>query len=162
MHILVHTDPEDRQKVVESYTFTIKYHLNQENRQTIAGLEVESPTGPPLTVEATNAALQEILRDLMRICQHLPDLPGMYSREAGDVGNADLRILAVKRYISMTLDYMVSNEENAQPQGFEPSTSNQLRFAASDGWERTTAELRQLRSAFHRYHPVSPQMNDLR
>jgi hypothetical protein len=78
LQIYVHTDPEDRDKVVETYTFTIKYHMNNESGQSIAGLEVESPGGPPLTVEATNAALQEMLRDIMRICTHLPDLPGTY------------------------------------------------------------------------------------
>lgn len=78
LQIFVHTDPEDREKVVETYTFTIKYHYRQESGQTIAGLEVESPGGAPLTVEATNAALQDMLRDIMRICTNLPDLPGTY------------------------------------------------------------------------------------
>lgn len=77
MQIYVHTDPEDREKVVETYTFTIKYHTSEARGQTIAGLEVESPGGPPLTVEATNLALQDMLRDIMSVCERLPDLPGM-------------------------------------------------------------------------------------
>lgn len=151
LHIYVHTDPEDREKVVETYTFTVKYHMSQGNGQTIAGLEVGSPTGPPLTVEATNAALQDILRDIMRICTYLPDLPSSCFLRCYHVIVADSSFLAAKRYISMTLDYMAVGDEAAQPKGFEPSTSTQLRFATADGWERTSAAMKELRSAFHRY-----------
>lgn len=55
----------------------------------------------------------------------------------------------------MTLHYMQDGDEGYPPKGFEPSTSNQLRFATADGWERTTAAAKELRSAFHRYYLVS-------
>lgn len=42
----------------------------------IAGLEMDSPGNDALTVEATNQALQSLLRYVNRICKELPDLPG--------------------------------------------------------------------------------------
>lgn len=51
----------------------------------------------------------------------------------------------------MALFYVPDKEEEYRPQGFTPSKTNRLNFLCADGWERTTAELPELTSAFHRY-----------
>ena len=73
----VHTDPQDRQKVVETYTFTIKYTQNAGKAKVPVGVEMDSLGDPRVSVEATNIALQTLLREVMRLCATLPDLPGM-------------------------------------------------------------------------------------
>lgn len=65
---------------------------------------------------------------------------------------ANLNTLAAKRYISMTLHYLEDGDKGFQAKGFEPSTSSQLRFPTADGWERTSSEVDELPSAFHRYY----------
>ena len=74
----MHVDPKDREKVIEQYTFTIKYlpGTNNEDGQTAAGIELDSTEGSRVSVGASNEALQGMLRQIIDLCQPLPILPG--------------------------------------------------------------------------------------
>lgn len=78
LQVYVHTDPDDREKVVETYTFTIKYHPDGRGGRLYAGIEIDSPGKASATVEATNRSLQVLLRQIFEICNELPELPGKY------------------------------------------------------------------------------------
>jgi hypothetical protein len=86
LQICVHLNAKDREQVVETYTFTIKYHTDQESGQTIFGLEVDSPGGRPVTLEATSEAMQRMVRGITNLTERLPSLPGVLNL----VRNADL------------------------------------------------------------------------
>lgn len=79
----MHADPEHRERVVETYNFTIKYHVDGKGGKTLAGLELDSPGEVGLTVEATNLSLHSLLRHIMDLCDGLPELPGILN--AGDL-----------------------------------------------------------------------------
>lgn len=74
IQIYVHAEPKDRQKVIETYTFTIKYTKDDDDVKRLAGLEMDTP-GAMVSVQATNSALQDLLRQIMNACKDLPDLP---------------------------------------------------------------------------------------
>ena len=76
LQVYVHADRDDRQKVIETYTFTIKYHSSAKQENIPAGLQMDSLGKQSLSVGATNLALQQLLRDIMDLCATLPDLPG--------------------------------------------------------------------------------------
>lgn len=76
LQVYVHTDPDDRDKVVETYTFTIKYHSDGQGGRLYAGLEIDSPGERGITVEATSKALHDLLRQIIKTCDELPELPG--------------------------------------------------------------------------------------
>ena len=76
LQVYVHADRSDRQKVVETYTFTIKYLADEKHGRSLAGLEFQSPASSAVTTVDTNSALQQLLRDVMQLCEGLPDLPG--------------------------------------------------------------------------------------
>lgn len=78
LQVYVHTDPNDREKVVETYTFTIKYHSDGQGGRMYAGLEIESPGEHGVTVEATSRALHDLLRQIIKTCGELPELPGKH------------------------------------------------------------------------------------
>lgn len=77
LQIYVHADPKDRQKVLETYTFTVKYSSHEDHSKTPTGIELNAPGNPLVSVQATNAALQSFFRETMDLCGTLPDLPGM-------------------------------------------------------------------------------------
>lgn len=81
MQVYVHADPKCREKVIETYTFNIKYLSQAEDgSRVLAGLEMDSPGNSLVSVGATNAALQFLFRQLISVCETLPDLPGTLDR----------------------------------------------------------------------------------
>lgn len=80
LQIYVHADPSDRQKVIETYTFTIKYSESADKGKVLAGLEMDGPGSPQVSVQATNSAFQSLLRQIMDVCASLPELPGAYGK----------------------------------------------------------------------------------
>lgn len=72
----MHAQSDSREKVVEAYTFTIKYDLTGEAGKRLVGVEMNSQEIVPRTVEATISGLQVLLREVMESCKTLPDLPG--------------------------------------------------------------------------------------
>lgn len=75
LQVYVHADANDREKVVETYTFTIKYVPHADSGRTLAGFEMDSPSSAVISVDNTNGALQLLLRQIAELCQGLPDLP---------------------------------------------------------------------------------------
>ncbi|SMQ49166.1 unnamed protein product [Zymoseptoria tritici ST99CH_1A5] len=131
VQVCVHLNSDDREQVVETYTFTIKYHTDESSGETLAGLEVDGPKGDPLTLEATSEAMQKMIRGITKLTEKLPSLPD-------------------KRYVSMSLFYADDDSKKYQPTGFEPSTTNELRFATANGWAKNTKGLEnELHSAYH-------------
>lgn len=84
MQVCVHLNSDDREQVVETYTFTIKYHTDESSGETLAGLEVDGPKGDPLTLEATSEAMQKMIRGITKLTEKLPSLPGAFER-ASDI-----------------------------------------------------------------------------
>ncbi|EGP88974.1 uncharacterized protein MYCGRDRAFT_91969 [Zymoseptoria tritici IPO323] len=76
VQVCVHLNSDDREQVVETYTFTIKYHTDESSGETLAGLEVDGPKGDPLTLEATSEAMQKMIRGITKLTEKLPGLPG--------------------------------------------------------------------------------------
>lgn len=131
LQIYVHADRKDRQKVIETYTFTIKYEKGADKAKKLAGLQVDGP-GAVVSVEATNSALQSLMRQIMATCNELPDLPP-------------------DRFLSMEIFYMPQLNEDYQPRGFIPNTDPTLLLAHADGWQRQTDDFDELMSGFHRF-----------
>ncbi|KAK4545923.1 hypothetical protein LTR36_002487 [Oleoguttula mirabilis] len=131
LQIYVHADPTDRQRVIETYTFTIKYSEDAGKGKVLAGLEMDGPGSPQISVQATNSTLQTLLRQIVDICAGLPDLPE-------------------KRFISMEVFYVPDLKKQYRPQGWVASTSDKLLFAQAEGWETYTETLKELSSHFHR------------
>jgi len=127
--VYVHADSNDRERVLETYTFTIKYTKDAGSGKALAGLEMDSP-GAMVSVQATNSALQTLLRRIMDTCEALPELPQ-------------------KRFISMELFYLPEAGKGYEPQGFVPGTSDKMAFARAEGWEHHTENLKELISFFH-------------
>ena len=74
LQVYVHTDPLNRSKVIEMYTFTIKYK-DAGNHRVPSGLEFGAPGDPLVSVEATNLAFRTLLHQLSDVCDRLPVLP---------------------------------------------------------------------------------------
>lgn len=78
VQVYVHAQPDDRDKVVETYTFTIKYDSDGGRGKKLVGVQMDSQDGAERTVEATHSGLQLLLRETITCCDNLPDLPGNY------------------------------------------------------------------------------------
>ena len=76
LQIYVHADPTHRDKVIETYTFTVKYLPDAGNGRRATGLELDGPGSSVVSVGATNKALQNLFRHTIELCKELPDLPG--------------------------------------------------------------------------------------
>ncbi|KAK5677100.1 hypothetical protein LTS10_010289 [Elasticomyces elasticus] len=130
LQVYVHADEEDRTKVIEMYTFTIKYGKNGENGMTPNGLELDSPGNELVTVEATNQSLQTLLHQLCAMCERLPALPE-------------------QRFISMELFYIPDREQHQKSKDFVPGTDASFYFPEAEGWERESESLGELGAQFH-------------
>ncbi|KAK5119758.1 hypothetical protein LTR85_007334 [Meristemomyces frigidus] len=130
LQVYVHADPTDRRKVIETYTFTIKYSEDAGKGKVLAGLEMDGPGSPQVSVQATNSTFQTLLRQIMDVCAGLPDLPE-------------------KRFISMELFYVPDLKKEYRPQGWMAGTNDKLLFAHAEGWEKHTETLKELSSLFH-------------
>ncbi|KAK4554686.1 hypothetical protein LTR86_008188 [Recurvomyces mirabilis] len=128
LQVYVHGDPEDRSKVLETYTFTFKYSVTDADRVNVTGVELDTP-GSLISLQATNTAFQSMVRRLMAMCPTLPELPA-------------------QRYVSMELFYAPSISQY-KPRDFVPSTIDTLALPAADGWDRETMALAPLDARFH-------------
>ena len=130
LQVYVHAEPEDRDKVLETYTFTIKYQQDVGQKRTPSGLEMDKPGSDLVSVQVTNMALQGLLQQIMKLCGELPDLPE-------------------KRFLSMALFYNNDVLKANVPSGFMPGATDNLLFAQSEGWEKRTDTLNKLTAGFH-------------
>lgn len=78
LQILVHPDCRDRDKVIETYTFTVTYHNNPKRERRVSSLQLESSGETVATVGTAAADLQTLLRSIMALCEKLPHLPSRY------------------------------------------------------------------------------------
>ncbi|EME44840.1 hypothetical protein DOTSEDRAFT_87353 [Dothistroma septosporum NZE10] len=81
----IHAQPDSRDKVLETYTFTVKYDSGGAFEKKIAGVQMNGQKSVARTVEATNIGLQSLLRELIACSNALPALP------AGHLLNCHLR-----------------------------------------------------------------------
>ncbi|KAI7566359.1 hypothetical protein KC343_g4042 [Hortaea werneckii] len=130
LQLYVHADEESRQKVVETYTFTIQYSKNAGDGQPVASVEFESP-GSEINERTTNLSLQFLLRQIDATCSRLPNLPE-------------------KRFLSMELFYLPGMSKDYKPDGFRVSENDTVVYATAKGWQRHVEKLHDLRSSFHR------------
>lgn len=79
LQVYVHVDPAHREKIVETYTFRVKYFPATGDNRKPSGLELDSSKSALVSVEATNKALGDLLRQVAQLCDSLPDLPGKSS-----------------------------------------------------------------------------------
>ncbi|KAK1822511.1 hypothetical protein LTR12_003074 [Friedmanniomyces endolithicus] len=129
LQVYVHTDPLNRSKVIEMYTFTIRYK-DAGNGRVPSGLVFDAPGDPLVSVEATNLAFQSLLRQLNGLCDRLPVLPQ-------------------PRFISMELFYVLGCEEQHRAVEFVPGTGAILSFPEAEGWEKESETLPELSAQFH-------------
>ncbi|KAK0338258.1 hypothetical protein LTR59_002932 [Friedmanniomyces endolithicus] len=129
LQVYVHTDPLNRSKVIEMYTFTIKYK-DAGNHRVPSGLEFGAPGDPLVSVEATNLAFRTLLHQLSDVCDRLPVLPQ-------------------ERSISMELFYVPGCEEQHRVVDFVPGTDATLSFPEAEGWEKLSETLPELSALFH-------------
>ena len=85
LQVYVHADPTRRSEAIETYTFTVAYNQDIKSGTTVAGLELDAPGSPLVSVKATYSAFQSLLLQLMKVCDKLPDLPGTYSPTSSSV-----------------------------------------------------------------------------
>ncbi|KAK4902435.1 hypothetical protein LTR49_027045 [Elasticomyces elasticus] len=147
LQIYVHADEKDRTKVIEMYTFTIKYGKNGENGMTPNGLELDSPGNELVTVEATNQALQTLLHQLCAMCERLPALPGKPRHKSRKRTYIDTS--PEQRFISMELFYIPNREQQQKSKDFVPGTDASFYFPEAEGWERESESLGELGAQFH-------------
>lgn len=76
VQLFIHPDKENRNSVLETYTFTFHYANRGNGRRTPSGLAVDSSGNVASTIKATNTALQQLLRTVSSLCEDLPELPG--------------------------------------------------------------------------------------
>ncbi|KAI7482037.1 hypothetical protein KC351_g6009 [Hortaea werneckii] len=130
LQLYVHADEKSRQKVVETYTFTIQYSKNACDGQPVASVEFESP-GSEINERTTNLSLQFLLRQIDAACSRLPNLPE-------------------KRFVSMELFCLPGMSNDHKPDGFRISENDTVVYATAKGWQRHVEKLHDLRSSFHR------------
>ena len=62
----------------------------------------------------------------------------------------DMLLHTETRFISMELFYVPDIRKEYKPKGWMPGTTDKLRFARAEGWEKRTETLQQLSSTYHR------------
>lgn len=74
LHVHVHPSQAERERVLEAYTFTIKYD-KVDGEPSPVGLTIDQLDKSMPTVETSNNVMQNSLRQIMIWCDKLPDLP---------------------------------------------------------------------------------------
>ena len=126
VQILIHPDKKRRNEVLETYTFIVRYIVAEDGRRTPSAVVTEAPGDQGATTSSAHAALQELLRNVDRLCDDLPQLPS-------------------GRYLSMALVYEkkeFSDEvKDKRIQGFLPCKEETLSMGEARGWQAYTRSL---------------------
>jgi meiosis-specific protein HOP1 len=126
VQILIHPDRKRRDEVLETYTFIVRYVVAEDGRRTPSAVVTEAPENQGATTSSAHAALQELLRNVDRLCDDLPQLPS-------------------GRYLSMALVYdkkEISDEvKDKRVQGFSPCKEDTLSMGEARGWRAYTRTL---------------------
>jgi len=77
MQLNIFENADKPQDVVEAYTFTFSYsQCGAVNGATLASVELKGPRGETMTVRNARHALNMFVRQLITLCQTMPQLPG--------------------------------------------------------------------------------------
>lgn len=76
LQLYVHADPSDREKIIESYTFTFEYDTRTGDQSSLTGLALQHADGSRLQAGASNTALRDLFSGIIHMCEQLPLLPG--------------------------------------------------------------------------------------
>ncbi|CAK4034050.1 Hypothetical predicted protein [Lecanosticta acicola] len=140
LQILVHSDPSDRAKVLETYTFTIKYDAESEGDRVAAGIEMGGSGDEPVTVEETNLKFRILQKAVMQMCEKLPDLPE-------------------EKHLGLNMIHF--DEQHDVAPGWKTAETDKLLFPSVQGWEKRPVQFEQLKSGSHsaslRISLVQPQ-----
>ena len=73
----MHADRKHRENVIETYTFNINYstHGNGATLE-LAGVEVDGHGDHGAPIRATDASVHYVFRQILQLCNGLPELPG--------------------------------------------------------------------------------------
>jgi meiosis-specific protein HOP1 len=130
VQIFVHADPQRRDEILESYTFTIQYDAQGPDRTGPIGLQVSNTTEAVAMVQSSNKALQFLLRQVNKLCDGLSQLPK-------------------DRLLSMELVYDEGAiDQSRRVPGFKPVSNGDICFPTVDGWEQARMS-QALGSGFH-------------
>lgn len=77
LQIRISPDPEDLAKALETYTFTVKYEVDEEGGKSPTGIDFGGPSNTQVTVEDTTSTFQALTLAIRDLCNALPALPGM-------------------------------------------------------------------------------------
>ncbi|KAF2164649.1 hypothetical protein M409DRAFT_25043 [Zasmidium cellare ATCC 36951] len=127
LQVNVHGDQDDRDKVVETYNFTIRYEKDGSGVRSPAGVDIIGSDVKLAASGHVNQDLREILRAMSKTCTSLPYLPA-------------------NRFVST--DLVCNSDDEINVLGFDPSHSNKLLFAHADGWSKQTVS-KTLDAMFH-------------
>lgn len=172
LEVYVHPDSDDRERVIEQYTFTVTYTPGAQNGQMLAQLEIDSDGHPTVNLgeyltlslcesaritstlyllprfhmrcycrgwdwtiltaclEAASDALTSLLKQIIKVCSALPELPA-------------------KRFLTMRLFYTNDTRKPPKLPGWLPSSSDRVFFAECHGWEKRVQKLQALDSGFY-------------
>jgi meiosis-specific protein HOP1 len=133
VQILIHPDRKRRKEVLETYTFVVRYVVAEDGQRTPIAVTTEAPENQGATTSSAHTALQELLRNVDRLCDDLPQLPS-------------------GRFLSMALVYgkNESSDEvkDRRVQGFLPCKEDTLSIGEAKGWQAFTRTL-EFDSGYH-------------
>jgi len=75
VQILIHPDKQRRNEVLETYTFIVRYIFAESGQRTPSAVVTEVPEEQEATTSYAHTALHELLRNVDRLCEDLPQLP---------------------------------------------------------------------------------------
>lgn len=77
LQIRISPDPKDLAKALETYTFTVKYEVDEKGDKSPTGIDFGGPSNTQVTVEDTASTFQALTLAIRDLCNALPALPGM-------------------------------------------------------------------------------------
>jgi meiosis-specific protein HOP1 len=133
VQILIHPDNQRRSEVLETYTFIVRYVVAEDGRRTPSAVVTEASGNQGATASSAHAALQELLRNVDRLCDNLPQLPP-------------------GRFLSMALVYDKKESsgevKDKRVRGFLPCQDDTLAVGEAKGWQAHTQTL-EFDSGYH-------------
>ncbi|GAB7364054.1 hypothetical protein MBLNU230_g4609t1 [Neophaeotheca triangularis] len=119
LEVRIHPSKTDRQKVLETYSFSVAYLDDRQGARRVAGVDMLSPGGSVITVEASQKALRDALLSITKLCGTLPPLPET-------------------RHLTMRMNRHVEGHNNTPHKGWMLSAVGDSVFPQVDGWDKFT------------------------
>ena len=131
--MLVAQDRNRRDKVLETYTFKVDY---DNGSRTPSGLSLNGQKWTGASLQESNMALHQLLRDVNSLCEDIADLPSMLSTELKSLLVTDH--CTEERYVWMRLTLKGASSDVRQLTGFVPNEVKTLQIPEADGWAMHT------------------------